>query len=119
MLISLHLPKTAGSSFKMTWQDYYKDKVQFDYVDLPLQTKKSLRQCSAAYAFTQNIFTKHSEIECIHGHFLPVKYKALAVRNDVIFITWMRNPVERLLSHYYFWIRTYDKDRADTCGQGW
>jgi hypothetical protein len=45
---------------------------------------------------------------CIHGHFLPLKYFQYhgvnAVEKSRVFITWMRHPVDRLISHYYYWI---------------
>jgi hypothetical protein len=48
-------------------------------------------------------------IDCIHGHFLPLKYLLL---KNAIYITWMRDPVERLASHYHFWRRTYNPEEA-------
>ena len=38
---------------------------------------------------------------CIHGHFLPLSYRHLARRADVRFVTWLREPIDRLLSHYH------------------
>lgn len=111
MLISLHLPKTAGSSFKKTLDNHFQDELYLDYGDRPLQKNKIIRKCLATCMFVQNIFKK-SEHDCIHGHFMPVKYKYLINNENVTFIVWMRESIDRLLSHYYFWIRTYDKDRA-------
>ncbi len=41
-------------------------------------------------------------VRCIHGHFLPVKYLLYATRRDATFVTWLREPVDRMLSHYYY-----------------
>jgi len=48
----------------------------------------------------------------IHGHFLASKYEKRFP--GARFIVWFRDPVERLLSHYYFWLREPDMDNA-TC----
>ena len=51
---------------------------------------------------------------CIHGHFLPLSYRHLARRADVRFVTWLREPIDRLLSHYHYWRRAADSDARDT-----
>jgi len=53
-------------------------------------------------------------IACLHGHFLPVKYLPLATRRDLTFVTWMREPVARLLSHYHYWQESYDEKTAES-----
>ena len=52
--------------------------------------------------------------ECIHGHFLPVKYWPLAQERDCQFVTWLREPIARLISHYHYWQRSYDTESACT-----
>ncbi len=105
MLISLHLPKTAGSSFLVSLNEYYNQGVLCDYADFPINTPIFKRNMHALIKCTLNGITPPKNSECIHGHFLPLKY--LYCRN-VKFITWMRDPVERLASHYYYWLRNYD-----------
>jgi len=64
----------------------------------------------------RNFYAKHKRIRnqisksillsnsCIHGHFLPYKYSFF--KNDqVSFIIWIRDPIERLISHYSFIIK--------------
>jgi hypothetical protein len=46
-------------------------------------------------------------IECIHGHFLAAKYLLLPSQSTK-FITWMRHPVDRVLSNYHFWRKSYN-----------
>ena len=48
----------------------------------------------------------------MHGHFLPIKYRGLQLRVDLAFVTWMRHPVDRLISHYHYWLREYDPQRS-------
>lgn len=109
MIISLHLPKTAGSSFAKSLEGHFENKLLKDYKDLPLNTVEYKRNKDALEASIYNAESaKFTGVECIHGHFLPLKYLLLNVQQELTFITWMRNPVERVLSHYYFWKRTYN-----------
>ena len=52
--------------------------------------------------------TLPDEVACIHGHFLPVKYRIALARRPAHYVTWLRDPVERIASHYAFWRRDYD-----------
>ena len=52
---------------------------------------------------------KLKKIKCIHGHFLPSKYIDLKNNKNVVFVTWLRDPLERLGSHYNYWKRAYNE----------
>ena len=107
-LVSLHLPKTAGESFAKTLHDFYGKKLTKDYADYPINTSVQDRNRQAIqYAITNNNQNTINLSACIHGHFLPIKYlqfQSIGQNNDLTFITWMRNPIDRLISHYYYWI---------------
>lgn len=109
MLISVHLPKTAGSSFRSSLQNHYRKRLLLDYADLPINTSPLNRNAHAMKMCVINKMRRHKNIECIHGHFLPFKY--LLCKNAK-FVTWMRDPIERLASHYYYWLRSYDNQNA-------
>jgi hypothetical protein len=47
-------------------------------------------------------------VHCVHGHFLPCKY-VYTVRRCVL-LTWMRDPVARLVSHYWYWKQLPEAD---------
>ena len=49
-----------------------------------------------------------AEATCIHGHFLALKYRIALGARPALWITWLRDPVQRLASHYAFWRRDYD-----------
>ncbi len=105
MLISVHLPKTAGSSFHQVLSDHFGGGLHRDYADFPLHAP-SWKRCSSALwnALKTGVHRTPSGIHCIHGHFLPVKYRWLHDPDEPVkFVTWLRHPVERLISHYYFW----------------
>ncbi len=103
VLISLHIPKTAGTSFSEFLMAHFTDKLLMDYKHLPEHISLFRIRAVTGYHCIINAFRNYSNIKCIHGHFLAAKY--LSVRRAK-FITWMRNPVERLASHYHYWKRT-------------
>jgi len=112
MIISVHLPKTAGESFAASLKEHFKDKFYKDYHDKPINTPGCKRKTKALCDMVKNNFINYNNIECIHGHFLPVKYSSLRIYKKIEFITWLRDPIERMASHYYYWLRNYDPDNA-------
>jgi hypothetical protein len=113
MLISVHLPKTAGTSLLKSLQSHYGDALLTVYGDMPINTPPFERNKAALLASIHNAeAAKFSGTECIHGHFLPLKYLLLSLKQDLKFITWLRDPVERVLSHFYYWKRYYDPATA-------
>jgi hypothetical protein len=109
MLISLHLPKTAGSSFLTALKEIYGSSLLSDFADLPINTPAFKRNKDALLKCILNGIQPPNEFECIHGHFLPLKY---LLCRDAKFVTWMRDPVERLASHYFYWLRNYNPQNA-------
>ena len=113
MLVSLHLPKTAGTSFSAVLQEAYGDRFMRDYNDRPLHESGWRRKSRALCARICSVDRLVPEgIDCVHGHFLPMKYASLAKRANTNFITWLRDPVERAVSHYYYWMNEFDESDA-------
>ena len=107
MIISVHLPRTAGTSFGKVLTTHFRSRLLRDYSDLPINTPQSERNRAALQASLRNEESDFPDVECIHGHFLPIKYLLLVHKRRVKFVTWMRNPVERVISNYYYWKKTY------------
>lgn len=109
LLISAHLPKTAGVSFFSALKQAYPSGVQRDYADAPLNTPSRERIVAAFRNGIANLDRDLAGVRCVHGHFLPVKYLPLAtIRGNVDFVTWMRHPVDRMISHHRYWMRNFD-----------
>lgn len=108
MIVSVHLPKTAGSSFKVLLERKFESRLLLDYGDLPINTPIEIRNQKALADAAFNVSQDFGEYECIHGHFLPAKYIPLKISGKAIFITWLRDPFKRMVSHYNFWKRTYN-----------
>lgn len=107
LIVSVHLPKTAGTSFGNALHAHFRSRLLKDYSDFPINSPPPERNRAALEAGLRNAKIDLSEVACIHGHFLPIKYLLLAQTREVKFVTWMRNPVERILSHFYEWKKTY------------
>lgn len=111
MLISFHLPKAAGISFYNALSDHFKDQIIRDYSDYPMNTPVFRRNLNAA---AKSIKYKFDSLQpqCVHGHFLPLKYRFIKTLPKAKFVTWMRDPAERIASQYYYMIREYNPDKA-------
>lgn len=112
MMVSVHLPKTAGVSFRATLEKSFGARLQQDYGDRPLHKGSFERNLLSVEAATKLYTMNLDEVACVHGHFLPVKYLLLRDRTATTFVTWMRHPVDRVVSHYEFWKREYNATTA-------
>lgn len=112
LMISVHLPKTAGTSFRATLEAHFGPLLRSDYDDMPLHKGGAERNLASLEGAVANFVGRFDDVACIHGHFLPMKYLLLRDRMPLRFVTWMRHPVDRLLSHYDFWRRGYDPATA-------
>ena len=83
-IISVHVPKTAGSTFDRIIGQAYGgySKVFHDYKPSPDNSKLT------------------ADTEVIHGCFPISKY--LEEYPDAKKITWLRHPISRVISHYFF-----------------
>lgn len=93
-LISLHIPKTAGTSFRQVLHAVYGDRLtKLDIRNDQLLVEDKLFFGSELPAGTT----------VIHGHFFyPHLKRTLALAENVPIITWLRHPVERVISNYYY-----------------
>jgi hypothetical protein len=89
-LISIHIPKTAGTSFYNILQQVYGQALS------PSLRRKDLP------GFPKNI---HPAWEVLHGHFTFEEVRPLFERDQPKVICWLRDPAERVFSNYRFFIR--------------
>ena len=99
MLISVHIPKCAGTSFRHILQGLYEDRLWLNY--------------GAAFVQSQaRADLIPSGTECIHGHFFADTFDEIYPERQLI--TWLRHPVERVVSNYHHFLRSPDL-RDDCC----
>jgi hypothetical protein len=114
-LISLHLPKTAGSSLLATLETHFGERFVKDYDDRPLHARSGQRHLGALnQGLRFAVRGLPAQADCIHGHFLPLKYRFARSPRPLYFVTWLRDPVQRIQSHYQYWQRVYDPRTAGT-----
>lgn len=93
-LISLHIPKTAGTSFRDILKKVY-GKSKLARVDIRKDirlNKKQLRDSSLK-----------NKIAVVHGHFSYKDFKQnFDIPEGCNVITWLRNPTERVISNFYY-----------------
>lgn len=108
MLIYLHIPKTAGTSLAISLRERFGAAYRFDEWDRPFHGETPLER--KALAVSKALELRPSDFEgvaCVHGHFLAFKYSLLAEQMPCTFVTWLRNPIDRLMSQYYYWTEFY------------
>jgi len=95
ILISLHIPKTAGTSFRNLLVEVYGAKavVRFDVINGEIYINEQL--------FSGTALPSH--IKVIHGHFVYSELtERIKIHDHVKRVTWLRHPVSRVVSNYFY-----------------
>lgn len=103
-LVAVHLPKTAGTSLRLALEASFGDRMTSDYGDHPLQHSPWGRRARAA-AHALGCAGRRLPWGCVYGHFLPLKY---LLARGTVFSLWLRDPVQRVVSRYYHYVRACD-----------
>ena len=101
-LIFLHIPKTAGIAFRgMVSGHYGESQVFLDYAESPANPNSPCNLDPVGY-----YRRAQSEVagivrnkRAVYGHFPILKYRGC----NAFFATFLRDPIDRALSQYYFW----------------
>jgi hypothetical protein len=105
MLLSMHIPKTAGTSFRMALQERlgrtmllaYRGQVRGERMIVPFNGRL-LEELDDPSRATLAEYCDTHDVRCIHGHF------TMQVLCDVFpeakCITFVRDPIKRIVSAY-------------------
>jgi hypothetical protein len=95
-LISVHIPKCAGTSFRNTLKAVYGEE-SVVRLDISLQDER--------IRLNEEIWQKSkvpTQVKVAHGHFSPTLFQKYFRTNAAPYITWLRHPVDRVISNYYY-----------------
>lgn len=87
--VSVHLPKAGGTSTRIALERRFGDRALFDYGRGPLGPRALEVEPGLPPG-----------IALVHGHFRPGRYDAV---KDAFRLTFLRHPVDLLVSFYFFW----------------
>jgi hypothetical protein len=108
LIVSIHVPKTGGETFRDILEALTEGHLQRDYADRPL-APLTIRQ-------RMRLATARPHLQpgtrAVHGHFIATKYWRRYP--EAHYMAWFRDPVERLASHYHYWKRKPDRQNP-TC----
>ena len=98
MIVSVHIPKTGGESFRrLILEPVFGDRLLGDYDDAPLSHDAADRIARAqAFEPSRDLPGRY---DCVHGHFLAIKYVSRSVPCE--FAVWFRDPVQRVVSRFF------------------
>ena len=96
MIVSVHIPKTAGNSFRVGLRQCFGDRFLHDETPGPgwfyrlswqryTMTARRARKLAAAH-------------DVVHGHFIASKYSPLG--DSALFCAFFREPTDRVISRY-------------------
>jgi hypothetical protein len=100
MIVSVHIPKTAGSSFRADLLDVYGPRLLLDYGDWPeVSTPEADARHAASRAHVlARVASGPEDYAAIHGHFLVSKY--LDVFPVTALVAMVRDPYQHAVSSY-------------------
>lgn len=101
-LIAIHIQKTGGMAFKKLLRKEYKRKYYRLNIGLDSENRKR--------DFQEHLAKIPPETQVIHGHFVYEDVAELIKeRPRLPVVTWLRQPVDRVVSSYYFMKRKFDE----------
>lgn len=111
-MLSVHVPKCAGTAFfKALESAYGRRALLVDYDDFPLDPAAPMNlDPEGCFSRWHNCeWPQLRRYRVIHGHYHIHKYSRVSAR---LRITFLRDPLDRLVSHYFFWKNTQPRGHS-------
>lgn len=107
-VIFTHIPKTAGTSLRHIVQSQFQPHQVFEFYNLRTQPPKVLKGIEKYRGLSQ---TRKAAIEFVSGHVGFGLHEFL--QRPCTYITVLRDPIERVISYYYFLSRNQNEITKD------
>lgn len=113
MILSLHVPKAAGNSFRQLLQVGFGERLMLDYGDWAgFKVPEALERCRVR---TVAMRSRRDELvekyDIIHGHFVTDKYLGLFPKQEIV--AFFRDPYQQAVSHYCFLLRNPQREHLE------
>lgn len=120
-LLSIHIPKTGGSSFQKTLQSLYPADA-FQRLDFKVREVQGTARMIATNRTSQqlldDIYARGElapNIRVLHGHFhYEDVVKFFRLRPGAAVVSWLRDPVQRTVSNYHYLIASFEREIRHT-----
>ena len=96
LIVSVHIHKNAGMHFKRHLIKIFGDKLGLSYG----RDMRVLERFFSGINVPQYRMTELDNIRVVHGHFLADLFDSFS--HNIKYATFLRDPVERVISNYYF-----------------
>lgn len=105
LAISVHLPLVTVDGYEALLKRHFGSELVMDYHDRPLSVSGYSRNLDVVRKglHIARLGVSLKRDTCVHGHFMPLKFLFSGRGHRRLFVTWMSEPVERLVAHYLYW----------------
>ncbi|MGC1415667.1 MAG: hypothetical protein WA817_10315 [Candidatus Acidiferrum sp.] len=113
MILSIHVPKAAGNSFRQLLEIGFGKRLMKDYGDWAgFNVPEAIERCKTRTSAMRSRRTELLEkYDVIHGHFVADKYLGLFPNEQ--FVAFFRDPYQQALSHYFFLLRNPQREHLE------
>jgi hypothetical protein len=101
-----HIPKTAGSSVHFHLLTHLEYDKSYIHIPIDFSMREELR---TGQPFTLRDARERSEARVLFGHGVAKRHAEFVPGRVPRAITTLRDPAERMLSHYNFWMNVLEK----------
>jgi len=113
VILSIHIPKAAGNSFRELLLAKFGDRMMADYgdwagFDTPEANARRAARTAAMRCRRDELLAKY---DVIHGHFVADKYCGLFP--DSRFVAFFRDPYQQAVAHYCFLLRNPGREHPE------
>lgn len=104
MIISVHIPKTAGVAFR----SFLEKLIPIERIHASRHVVESVVEGIPIGKDVAPSYRISTNVKAVHGHFRATAFDDIP--GEFQKVVWMRHPVERVISHYYFWRNKWKAD---------